>query len=547
MYFAAHQSTTVLKVYSWKDSSNNPTIHNRAVTRWSKVPTPAPGPDGRDWTAFRWTNNCVLGGYARTGEVGFLWTSGAVTGRPRNFVRVARFRTSDLKLIQQRDIWNSSFAFHFPYAATNSRGHVGVTIAYGGGSRYPSAAAFIIDDYTSWTAMNTIYPMRTGRHGPASNRWGDYFHCGRNSNLPRTWVGMGFTKQTRSGAAEPRYVWFGRERDKPNWVNLSVQSAPSLAVSMTIDELDRFARGSGKTSLTRTYAPNQGYTITAPRTHIAGSSVYAFDRWRLRTSPAAGFSDRPVGLRTLQVSSIGTLADTAIAVYKRRRTLAVSSRHATSVPIAVDKHDLEAKKDGTTNFTRYYKNGTVVKLTAPIASGSRTFHRWRSNGIDQLAGKRDLSVAMTTTRTAEAIYGLFTLGSYTNFGTSCAGRNGTPILRGFGPPAIGKDVTFNLSFGPKNSIALFNIGLSRSSWGLLRLPFFLPGTRCAVLNDQIILLTPATDALGKASVKFGLPNDPKLVNQHFYTQALAVDLGVNRWNLTATNSVDTRIGGWQFR
>ncbi len=547
MYWAAHESTTILRVYKWNETSGNASIFRKTISKWSATPTPAPGPDARDWTGFRWTNNCVLGGYANSSEVGFLWTSGSVSGRPRNFVRVARFNPTTLALIGQRDIHSANVAYHFPYAATNSSGHIGVTICFGGGKWYPSAGAFIIDNYTSWAGLSAVETMRTGKAGPPSNRWGDYFHCWRNSNLTSTWSGMGFTKQSATGSGEPRYVWFGREVNQPTWVNLYVQSTPATGVKITLPQLDRLGRGDGLTNFSRSYAPNQGYELTAPLTHLVGRTTYAFERWLLRTAPTAGFVNQPIGKLDLSVSNIVSLDDTAIARYVIRRVLNVRSLYASNVPITVSVTDINGKKNGATNFTRFYRNAQALTLTAPAIVGGRRFYRWRLNNANQPAGNKTLSVSMTATHTADAVYGYQTVGTYASFGVGCAGSNGTPSQKASGTPEVGFTPVYSLVNGPIQSAALFSFGFSRTAWGKIPLPFLLPGTKCAVYNDLVFTPAVPTNRNGNATLSLPLPNIAALIGQHYYSQFICVDPKANSWGLTMTNDIDTKIGGWVFQ
>jgi hypothetical protein len=42
---------------------------------------------------------------------------------------------------------------------------------------------------------------------------------------------------------------------------------------------DRNGLAGGNTNFTRSFAPNQGYGLTAPASHAAGGNTYVFDRW----------------------------------------------------------------------------------------------------------------------------------------------------------------------------------------------------------------------------------------------------------------------------
>jgi hypothetical protein len=52
------------------------------------------------------------------------------------------------------------------------------------------------------------------------NRWGDYFSTRVSVPYSNTWVGTGFVVNGAGGAnPDPRYLWFGRERDTPPATN----------------------------------------------------------------------------------------------------------------------------------------------------------------------------------------------------------------------------------------------------------------------------------------------------------------------------------------
>jgi hypothetical protein len=319
MYWAAHTSTTNLRVFSWADAAGAASQFDRTVAAWSGTPTAAAGPDGRDWTGFGYTVNTVLSGYVRTGEVGFLWTSGSVANRPQTFVRVARLRTSDLAVIGQDDIWNATIAWHFPTCAVNAAGEVGGTIAFGGGGAsgfYPSAGVFLVDQCSPNWAPLANAAFAVGARGPASNRWGDYLGAGRHSVVTTTFVGAGFSLDS-AGSSTPRFVWFGRERDEPAWVDVNVVAfdttgATALLASMTVAQTDRAGRKDGVTPFARSYPPRQALTITAPVfAQSAGGAQHQFEHWVYEGVM------QPVGQRTLSVGDIGTgpRTVTARAVY----------------------------------------------------------------------------------------------------------------------------------------------------------------------------------------------------------------------------------------
>lgn len=539
MYWAAHVSTTKLRVYAWADSSNSASIAERSVSRWSGTPTPAPGPDGRDWTGFGYTVNTVLTGYAKSNEVGFLWTSGKVSGRPQCFVRVARFRTSDRTLIGQHDVWNPSFAFHFPAVAANSRGDVGGTIAYGGGSIYPSLAAFIVDKYSPAWAPLKLYLVRAGRAGPSSNRWGDYFSARIHSVSTRTWVATGFTRQSSTGAGEPHYAWFGRQENEPLWVTLAVNSTGISRVPITLDVTDRLGRKNGTTNFTRSYAPRQGYRLTASKTRFAGSGRYL---WSSFSGSYAGTVSQTSATASLDVKDIGLVADTVNVNYVRGYALRVDSS-PTGATISVTQ-DYYGRGRGTTSFTRYYKSGAKVALVASATFGSRRFRRWVLNG-SPVTTSTTLRVTMTRDYTARAEYGTFVSGSISSFGTACGSTSHTaaPV------PVVGGAEVSRLFGGTPNRAlgAFWVLGTSRTRWGAIPLPanltpYGMPG--CWAYTDHAAVFTTSTDSLGRSSFVLRIPVDSSLIGGIYYTQFWAIK-AVTGLGIVTTNALQHRVGGWR--
>ena len=118
------------------------------------------------------------------------------------------------------DIWNNNAAFAYPAACPNDRGHVGVTMFFGGGTFNPSHVVGIWDDLSNgWQLVFS----RQGTNGAPSGFWGDYINCRRHSPDGFTWIASGYTLQggTERRNIEPQYVHFGRERDQPAVSRLS--------------------------------------------------------------------------------------------------------------------------------------------------------------------------------------------------------------------------------------------------------------------------------------------------------------------------------------
>jgi hypothetical protein len=545
MYWAAHQNTSTLRVYEWADSAPAASIASRTVTTWSGTPTPAPGPDGRDWTSFGYTVNTVLTGANTGSELSFWWTSGSTgASRPQTFVRVARFTANNARtLLGQFDLWNPDFAYHFPSAAGNPFGHVGGTFAFGGGTRNLSLGAFLLDQYNSFSNWAS-FVARTGQRGPSSNRWGDYFMTGVNNQFTRTFSGAGYVLDS-SGTSEPVYAWFGRDDYEPTWVNLDVQSSGVVGVPITVDETDRLDRKDGSTNFQRSYPPSQAYRLTAPASHVSGATTYVFANWALRVAPTGSFTEQPAGQRVLDVDTIGVSDDTAIARYDARRTLQVrSSNPSSGVAIGVSLQDLNGNQNGTTAFDRFYRDGAAVTVTAPASGGAnRPFRRWVLNGVGQAQGAQSLNVAMSGTMTATAEFWTLTPGSFTAYGSGCPGTGGAvPTHTGGGTPEIGRLMNWDVRHTVANTPGVLYIGGRQPP---LNLGFLGMGT--CTLDVTIAAQVPiALNASGLGRISFTVPNNVVLIGGVVATQGAVVDLGTaTPTKVVHTAGLETRVGGLQ--
>jgi hypothetical protein len=206
MYIGTQTANGVLRVYTWPETSASATSVDVTVNPWGSGPYAAPGPDGHNWLT-RATSR-ITGAFLAKGVIGFLWTSSAHASRPMPYIRVARLDAATKTVIDQPDIWSSSFAYAYPDAAVNDVGQVGVTMFRGGGPIYPSHLVGVWRDATNdWELTET----KAGTNGPEDTKWGDYLTCRRHAPDGLIFAATGFTLQ--GGASpmniEPRYVRFG--------------------------------------------------------------------------------------------------------------------------------------------------------------------------------------------------------------------------------------------------------------------------------------------------------------------------------------------------
>ena len=238
MYVGTQVDTDTLRIYSWPEGSPSPTSVERDVNEYY-TGSSAPSPDGTDWVARDF--NDILAAWTANGFVGFMWGSAQGGTYTWPNVRWARFSTSGLGLVDQSIVWNADYAWAYPAVHTNDNQDIGGMLALGGGGTsvpWPSAAAWVSDDVNGdvLTPLEN-YVVSQGDDGPDSNRWGDYYTSRRQDPYGDTWVGAAHVLRGGGGggAAEPHFVWFGRESDQPSGpqspapATISPSAAPSGA------------------------------------------------------------------------------------------------------------------------------------------------------------------------------------------------------------------------------------------------------------------------------------------------------------------------------
>jgi hypothetical protein len=217
MYWGAHNSTSSIRLFRWDESSGTVYWDDRTINTWYDSTRTCPGPDGKDWCGR--ASNRILGAYVADGVIGFMWSSSQGGSYPYPYIQIARFDESTRTLIDQPKIWSSDAAFIYPSVGVNAREHLAGTMFFGGGSSYPSCAAWIADDINSGTLQPAELITVVGSDsGPDQNKSGDYLASRPHFPYTNTWVGTCFSLQGggANSNARPRFAWFGRERDTPS-------------------------------------------------------------------------------------------------------------------------------------------------------------------------------------------------------------------------------------------------------------------------------------------------------------------------------------------
>ncbi|MGI9234854.1 MAG: hypothetical protein ACR2RD_14565 [Woeseiaceae bacterium] len=205
-YFASHEDSSTLRLYSWPERSASPTFRDVAVGSWEADDYSSPTPDGRQW--LNRADSRLLGATKAGDHLYFAWSAGrgGTNQRPQPYVQIAKVSARTRRLRENINIWDANAATAYPALATNNRRQVGITFALGGGRHHPSQAVGTL------TGPDRYLIARAGRATPRSGQWGDYLTIRRRYPNPSLFAVAGFTKKggTRANDSTPSYVVFGR-------------------------------------------------------------------------------------------------------------------------------------------------------------------------------------------------------------------------------------------------------------------------------------------------------------------------------------------------
>jgi hypothetical protein len=204
VFWAGHINNSQLRVYDMVDGNGFYSWRTVNINSWPNGTNVARCPDGSDFMPFEAGKHYVFGNTLQGGNVWFAWIAAAGGGFPQPHVQIARINPSTWSLVSQSQVWNRTIAFQDAYLSTNSRGEVGMEIAFGGESFYPSSAVGVWGDFV-------VYYPRLSTKCPG--RWGDYNHSRRATVSSADWIATGYTNETNSSGSSvviPHYIRFGR-------------------------------------------------------------------------------------------------------------------------------------------------------------------------------------------------------------------------------------------------------------------------------------------------------------------------------------------------
>ncbi|MEA2464582.1 MAG: hypothetical protein QOJ98_2329, partial [Acidobacteriota bacterium] len=214
-YFAAHQDTSTLQVFSWREGDAAPTSQPVGVARWigGNAGYRSRTPDGRRWLDR--ADSRLTGATMANNELWFAWAVDRGSNhRERPFVQIARINANNMALLENINVFDPDSATCYGALSSNARNEVGISYMIGG-AVFPSHVVGIL------TGASRHVVAAEGERSPLSDsdgtfQWGDYLTVRRvpGGNL---FAATGYTLKGKVDGdnldATPRFVVFGRASD----------------------------------------------------------------------------------------------------------------------------------------------------------------------------------------------------------------------------------------------------------------------------------------------------------------------------------------------
>jgi hypothetical protein len=298
MYFAAHVSTSTLRVFSWPESgsvTSSNVNHTAYPAPSSGSPAACPrfgGSATSDW-CHRAQDDRVLAGWVAGGVIGFGWNAAQGLGYNYPHVHFVRIDESTKALLNEPILSASNLAFLYPSLAVNSRGHIAGTVMYGGGSSsdYENCSFLINDAFSSPPPPWELYGATISNSDTNETVSGDYLSARRSATHPTTCASTCYALVGggANGNVHSHWLWFGREQDVPpsnDFFGGTISVGPSLPTTV---------------STSTGNASKQYHEPTPSCQRFFGHSVW------YKITPSTG--------QTLAIDTLGSSFDTVLAVY----------------------------------------------------------------------------------------------------------------------------------------------------------------------------------------------------------------------------------------
>jgi hypothetical protein len=219
-FFATHQDTSTLNVFTWDEADAAPVQNTVEVARWiGGSGYPSRTPDGQSWLDR--ADPRITGGTLAGTDLYFAWGVNANSNhRPQPFVQIARIDSQNLTLLENINVFDPDSATCYGALSTNAAGEVGISYMIGGGPHFPSQVV----GFLTGTRQDVI--VAAGERGPLpdpqTNRgeWGDYLTVRRvfkNQQPQNLFVATGYIMKGAGDGSNrdctPHFIVFGRASD----------------------------------------------------------------------------------------------------------------------------------------------------------------------------------------------------------------------------------------------------------------------------------------------------------------------------------------------
>jgi hypothetical protein len=213
-FFAAHQDTSTLAVFSWPESSNAPVSNFVGVARWlGGSGYRSPTPDGSRWLDR--ADPRITGATLTSTSLWFAWAVDRGSNqRPNPFIQIAKINPANLTLIENINVFDPDLATCYAALSTNANEEVGISYMIGGRSRFPTHLVGIL------TGTRRDVVAAEGERAPqldpqsGKGEWGDYLTVRRVYPNQQLFVATGYTMKGPGDGSNrdvtPRVVIFGR-------------------------------------------------------------------------------------------------------------------------------------------------------------------------------------------------------------------------------------------------------------------------------------------------------------------------------------------------
>ncbi|HEY3813300.1 MAG TPA: hypothetical protein VGL66_08730 [Caulobacteraceae bacterium] len=221
IFWAGHNGTTKLTVYSMKEGTSTYSWRDVGISSWSTNAPTSKTPDGQDWLAKNFNGpggnsfpyNGVIGAARSGNDLWFGWTAGTDKNFKQAHIEIVELDIAkNFGKIQQVQVWNDDYAFGYPAFASNAcTGELGMSFEYGGGGNWEDHVVGFWGDFVAYI---------TSGSDTGDDRFGDYVSLRRapqtKADPGNMFTGFGFgVEKPKSGkTSDIRYVLFGRPNCK---------------------------------------------------------------------------------------------------------------------------------------------------------------------------------------------------------------------------------------------------------------------------------------------------------------------------------------------